>query len=173
MRLKVFDLFVKCVAYFFVMVWAGSILAAQEKICGNTRALFQCQVHGGKNLALCSNYVDGELAGIQYRFGREKKKELVFPASIFDFKEFKSNHFIRYQVDYKRVKFFVGPYLYSIYSDYEGEDAGAAAKSAGVIISNSSEGPDVQLPCVQIYVDKLNEIIPHVECDVDDALGCK
>jgi hypothetical protein len=172
MQSRVTDFFVKSTALFLAIFWSGQVLAVQEKICDNERAIFQCEVRGGKNLALCPNYVDGELTGIQYRFGREENKELVFPLSGFDFKKFRSNHFVRYQVDYKRVKFLNGSYLYSIYSNYDGANIGEVSRDAGIIISNSSETPEIQISCAHIYIDNLKELIPYIACDANDALGC-
>ncbi|MBD8192073.1 hypothetical protein IFR35_06755 [Pseudomonas fluorescens] len=166
------DFGVKGATFFSAMLWAGLILAAQENICDNEKALFQCQVRGGKNLALCPEYVDGEMTGIQYRFGREVHKELVFPNSSFDFKSFKSNHFTRYQIDYKRIKFSIGTYVYSLYSDYDGETPEGAARRAGVVVSNSSETTDIQIPCTTIYIDNFGDVFPHLKCDIVDALGC-
>ena len=68
----------------------------------------------------------------------------------FDFKKFRSNHFVCYQVDYKRVKFLNGSYLYSIYSNYDGANIGEASLDAGIIISNSSEAPEIQISCAHI-----------------------
>jgi hypothetical protein len=173
MHSNLFEFTFKGATFFFAMLWAGLALAAQENICDNEKALFQCQVRGGKNLALCPSYVGGQLTGIQYRFGREVNKELVFPNSNFDFKSFKSNHFVRYQTDYKKINFSIGTYIYSLYSDYDGENPEGAVRSGGVVVSNSSEIPDIQISCTTIYIDNLEDIFPHVECDVVDALGCQ
>ncbi|WP_288855685.1 hypothetical protein [uncultured Pseudomonas sp.] len=172
MRLNRSDFFIRqtiCALSFFLM---GSTFASQIEVCKSAPALFYCKVSGGKDLAICPSYIDGELAGIQYRFGQEGKKGLVFPGSGFGFKEFKSNHFFRYQVDYKLLKFSVGSYVYSLYSNYDGEDVEGAVRSAGVVVSSLSGSPDVRIPCVKIYVDKLEEVMSHVECDVSDAMGC-
>ncbi|WP_137200531.1 MULTISPECIES: hypothetical protein [Pseudomonas] len=172
MRLKVCNLFVKVLVCFYAVLWTGPIWAMPEKICDEGVALFQCKVGGGRDLALCPSYIDGALAGVQYRFGREKNIELVFPEAGFAFDAFKSNHFVRYQVDYKVIKFYIGSYVYGLYSNYDGEDVGGVARSAGVVVSDTSKGSAVQVSCEKIYVDDLEEVIPHLECDVDDALGC-
>ncbi|NMX66889.1 hypothetical protein HBO15_05955 [Pseudomonas sp. WS 5111] len=171
-RLSASGFLVENVVFFFAMLWAGPIWAMPEKICDGGVALFQCQVDGGRYLALCPNYVDGALAGVQYRFGREKNIELVFPEAGFVFDAFKSNHFVRYQVDYKVIKFQIGSYVYGLYSNYDGEGVGSGARSAGVVVSDTSKGSAVQVSCEKIYVDDLEKVIPHLECDVDDALGC-
>lgn len=163
---------VKNVACVFTMFWAAPIWAVPEKICDGGVALFQCQVGGGRDLALCPGYVDGALAGVQYRFGREKNIELVFPEAGFVFDAFKSNHFVRYQVDYKVIKFHIGSYVYGLYSNYDGEGVGSGARSAGVVVSDASKDSAMQVSCEKIYVDDLEKVIPHLECDVDDALGC-
>lgn len=173
MRLNVSEFFVRCLACIFAVFWVSSIWASQEKVCGNERALFHCAVSGDKDMAMCPRYVGGELAGVQYQFGRKGKKELVYPESGFDFKAFRSNHFVRYQVDYKSIKFAIGSYTYSLYSNYDGESVDGVAKSAGVVISNSSGVQDVQVPCEKIYVDELEQVIPRVECDANDAMGCR
>lgn len=151
MRLNLFDFLVKSATCFFAALCTGLALADQEQICDGQRTLFQCQVSGGKNVALCSDYVDGELSGIQYRFGRKTKKELVFPAIGFDFISFKYNHFIRYQTDYKRIKFSIGTYTYSLYNDYDDEKHKDRMRSAGILISSAPEVSDIELPCIYIY----------------------
>lgn len=160
------------IAFVFISLWIGSTFASQKKLCDKAHALFQCEVYSGKNFALCPIYADEKLTGIQYRFGQEENTELVYPNSGFDFKSFKSNYFSRYQVEYKRIKFSVGTYTYSLYSDYDGEATEGAERSAGVTVSNSSGAPDIQIPCTTIYTDNLKRIFPHVECDITDALGC-
>lgn len=170
--LKCVWLFIKRIVCFFAVFWAGQIWAVPEKICDDRVTLFQCQVAGGKYLALCPSYIDGALAGVQYRFGREKNVELVFPDAGFAFDAFKSNHFVRYHVDYKVIKFHIGSYVYGLYSNYDGEGVGKGARSAGIVVSDASKGSAVQVSCEKIYVDDLEKVIPHLECDVDDALGC-
>ncbi len=172
MRLRVSGFLVKNVIFVFAIFWAGPIWAMPERICDGEGALFQCQVGGGKDLALCPSYINGALAGVQYRFGREKNIELVFPATGFVFNAFKSNHFVRYQVDYKVIKFHIGSYVYGLYSNYDGEGVGRGTRSAGVVVSDTSKDSAVQMSCEKVYVDDLEKVIPYLECDVDDALGC-
>ncbi|NMY01560.1 hypothetical protein HBO12_01245 [Pseudomonas sp. WS 5059] len=172
MRLKAYDLFVKALFCFYSMLWTGPVWAMPEKICDGGAALFQCQVGGGRDLALCPNYIDGALSGVQYRFGREKNIELAFPEEGFVFDAFKSNHFVRYQADYKLIKFNIGSYVYGLYSNYDGEGVGGGARSAGVVVFDTSKNSAAQVSCGKIYVDDLEKVISHLECDVDDALGC-
>ena len=173
MHSRLINFFIRSAACAFATFCADSTLATEEKICGDQRPLFQCQVQGGKNLALCSSYIDGELNGIQYRFGRETKKELIFPASGFDLISFTSNHFTRFRTDYRRIKFSIDNYTYSIYSDYDGENLEDPVSAGGVVIFSSAEASPIQLPCTHLYIDKLNEILPHLKCDTSDALGCQ
>ncbi|WJN49507.1 hypothetical protein [Pseudomonas asiatica] len=156
----------------FVVFWAGPIESAPGRICGGEHTLFQCSVRGGE-VALCSNYIDGELSGVQFRFVREGGEGFMFPDSGFSFDSFKSNHFFRYQVDYKLVKFSVGSHIYSLYSNYDGGDGGGGQKNAGVLISDSSGKAVDEMPCLQIVADNLGEAILRMKCDMDDALGCK
>lgn len=173
MRSNNFESCAKYMTCFFFMLWISFASAAREKICDSEQAVFQCEVLGGKNIALCPIYISGDLIGVQYRFGREGQNELVYPVSDFDFKKYQSNHFVRYLTDYKRIKFFIGAYTYSLYSNYDGEKGESMAREAGVTVSNSSGIPDVQIPCTEIYSNNLEGIISRMECDTYDALGCR
>jgi len=173
MSLRVSEFIVVGAACSFVVFWAGPIYAAPERTCGGERTLFQCSVRGGGEVALCSRYIGGELSGVQYRFAREGGKGFIFPDSGFSFDDFKANHFLRYQVDYKLIKFSVGSYIYSLYSNYDGEGGEGGQKNAGVLISDPSGKTVDEMPCVQIVSDNLGEVIHRVKCDIDDALGCK
>ncbi|NWE04229.1 MULTISPECIES: hypothetical protein [Pseudomonas] len=145
--LKCVWLFVKSIVFFFAVFWIDPIWAEPGKICDDEVALFQCQVAGGKDLTVCPSYIDGALAGVQYRFGREKNIELVFPDAGFAFDAFKSNHFVRYQVDYKVIKFHIGSYVYGLYSNYDGEGVEKGARSAGIVVSDAYKGSAVQVSC--------------------------
>lgn len=54
--------------------------------------------------------------------------EIVFPEADFAFDAFKSNHFVRYQIDYKVVKFCIDYYMYGLYRKYDGEGVGRGRK---------------------------------------------
>jgi hypothetical protein len=162
--------------FLIIVLMAGLVsnlaFASQEKMCGSEEPVFQCEMKSGKNLALCPRYVEGKLSGVQYKFGHADKNDLTFPSTGFDFDSFKSNHYVRYQVDYKRIKFSIGIYTYTIYSDYDGGDGSLESNTSGVTISKSNGAADVQVPCTKVYSNKLQVLISKVKCDSDDALGC-
>ena len=159
-------------AYVFLVLWSFCSWGAQEEMCESEVAIFQCEMRGGKNLALCPEYVDGDLSGIQYRFGKKNNKEMIFPSNGFGFEGFTFNHYFRYQVSYAKLSFAVESYKYEIYSNYDGEAFGGGKKSAGVVVSKKLEMKEVQMSCRKIYIDNLKEVAPYVICDKDDALGC-
>lgn len=147
------------------------VQAAQEKICSG-QPVFQCEVKGGKNIALCGNYNKTELVGVQYVFGRSSKKELIFPGGGANLGGFKSNHYFRYQVDYKAVKFSVGSYSYELYSNYNGEDKESQGKTAGINVAKQGSAKSTEIQCTQVYVDDLKNVVGKLKCDDEDALGC-
>ncbi|WP_154660638.1 hypothetical protein [Pseudomonas cremoricolorata] len=123
-------------------------------------------------LALCASYQGDALEGLQYRFARNGTTELEFPKARFSLREFKANHYVRFQTDYSLIKFSSGAYTYGIYSNYDGEAGQADARSAGVAVSNASDVEVANKRCARIEVDELQEVIPQLACDPDDALGC-
>lgn len=159
---------------FFIMLilYATSAWASKEDMCGTEKVIFQCEVRNGKNLALCSKYTNGVLSGIQYRFERESRKEMIFPADGFGFRGFRFNYYFRYQVSYRDLAFSVGSYKYRVYSNFDGEEKGLVNNSAGVVVSGLADSNSVKVPCEIVYIDKLGEVAPYVACDKDGALGC-
>lgn len=160
-------------ACMFLLLWSFCSWGAQEKMCESAVAIFQCEMRGGKNLALCPEYVDGDLSGIQYRFGKKNNKEMIFPSNGFGFEGFTFNHYFRYQVSYAKLSFSVGNYKYEIYSNYDGEAFGEGRENAGVVVSKTPEMKDVQMSCIKIHIDNLKKVAPYVTCDKGDALGCE
>lgn len=158
--------------YLSLLSWAVPSMASQENICAGKKPIFYCEVASGANVALCPKYTGNELIGIQYGFVRGGKEELMYPYDDFDLDSFQANHFSRYQVDYKAVRFSIGRYRYSVYSNYDAEDVDGASVSAGVAVFNSEKKMEVQMPCARIYVNRLEEVIPLLQCDNDDAMGC-
>lgn len=150
----------------------GLVLAAPATVCGEGRAVFQCEVAGGGALALCGNYQGDTLQGLQYRFARNGKTELEFPKAGFSLTDFKANHYVRYQVDYSLITFSSAGYIYGVYSNYDGEAGEADARTAGVAVTNASEVEVANKRCAKVEVDKLQDVIPQLACDPDDALGC-
>lgn len=159
---------------FFVMfmLCATSAGASKEDMCGNEKVVFQCEVREWKNLAVCSKYANDVLSGIQYRFGRASRKEIIFPADGFGFKGFTFNYYFRYQVSYRELAFSVGSYKYGVYSHFDGEEKGVVKTSAGVVVSDATDSKLVQVPCEVVYIDNLREVAPYVACDKDGAFGC-
>lgn len=159
---------------FFVMLMlcATSAGASKEDMCGTEKVVFQCEVREGKNLAVCSKYANDVLSGIQYRFGRASRKEMIFPADGFGFKGFTFNYYFRYQVSYRELAFSVGSYKYGVYSHFDGEEKGVVKTSAGVVVSDATDSKLVQVPCEVVYIDNLREVAPYVACDKNGAFGC-
>lgn len=94
--------------YFFVVPWAGAAPAGWVDVCIGGGASFQCQIEGGGVVALCSQYAGGQLIGVQYRFSDGKGGGVIYPVSGYTLEGFKYNHFIRYQTEYKLIKFSMG-----------------------------------------------------------------
>ncbi len=154
---------------FFLVPWAGAAPAGWVDVCMGGSASFQCRVEGGGVVALCSKYAGGELIGVQYRFSDGKGGGVTYPVSGFALQGFKYNHFIRYQTEYKLIKFSVGGRVYGLYSNYDGQ----AGEGAGVVVSDLAGKQVSELQCGRVDVDDLEGVSHGLKCDARDALGCK
>lgn len=138
-------------------------------------AVFQCELKSGKSLALCAARDSvGEIKGLQYRFGREGKVELVYP-SVMDssLEKFTVNHYVRYRVDYVRVAFDSGPYNYSVVRNVDEVDDQKPRVGAGVtVIKRAGDAKEINLACARIIKDDLPVLFNKLPCDSGDALGC-
>lgn len=154
--------------YFFVVPWAGAAPAGWVDVCIGGGASFQCQIEGGGVVALCSQYAGGQLIGVQYRFSDGKGGGVIYPVSGYTLEGFKYNHFIRYQTEYKLIKFSMGGGVYSLYSNYDGQ----AGEGAGVVVSDLAGKQVSELQCGRVDVNNLEDVIYELKCDAGDALGC-
>ncbi|WP_312934315.1 hypothetical protein [Pseudomonas sp.] len=146
--------------------------AAPADVCGDARAVLQCEVAGDGALAVCGSFQGDTLQGLQYRFARKGVTELEYPNAGFSLKDFNANHYVRYQVDYSLIKFTSAGYTYGVYSNYDGEADEARVHTAGVAVTNAAGVEVANKRCTKVLVDDLQQVIPHLTCDPDDAVGC-
>jgi hypothetical protein len=104
-------------------MFVGYALAGNPSPCPQGTVVFQCDAQGGKQIVMCASHdARGDLQGLQYRYGRPDSPELVYPKRLEQsLAPFKGNHYFRAQTDYAQVSFTRGPYVYSVYSNYDGE----------------------------------------------------
>lgn len=153
---------------------ANHAVAARAGLCTDSVAVFECEASGGKQIALCGAYNPaGELTALQYRYGRGPRPELIYPAELSgSLVKFTSNHYLRYQTDYSQISFRNGPYAYSVYSNYDGEESPGSPKTAGVTVVTQAGAPVADISCKTIRKDAIQSITSKVTCDADQALGC-
>lgn len=108
-------------------------------------------------------FVDGNI--LSYEFSKDDKTELSYHSLGDGFSGFSHNYYYRYQTEYGKVSFSKGKYKYSIFSNYEGNE-----EMSGVIVTISGKGYNI--PCRKIITNKLVDLIPLLQCDKEDALGC-
>ena len=108
-------------------------------------------------------FVDGNI--LNYEFSKGDKTELSYHSLGDDFSGFSHNYYYRYQTEYGKVSFSKGKYKYSIFSNYEGNE-----EMSGVIVTISEK--EYNIPCRKIIKNKLVDLIPLLQCDKEDALGC-
>lgn len=148
------------------------VVAAPDASCGDARPVFACELKGGGTLALCAQPLQGPLTGLQYRFARHGRTELEYPRGGYSLKDFKANHYTRYQVDHQQIRFTSGTYSYNVYSRYEGDGGQGEVNIAGVAVLDSSDRTVADKQCARVTVDQFSEVLDQVPCDPDDALGC-
>lgn len=102
---------------------------------------------------------------LNYEFSKGDKTELSYHSLGGGFSGFSHNYYYRYQTEYGKVSFSKGKYKYSIFSHYEGNE-----EMSGVIVTISEK--EYNIPCRKKIINKLVELIPLLQCDKEDALGC-
>lgn len=108
-------------------------------------------------------FVDGNI--LNYEFSKDDKTELSYHSLGDGFSGFSHNYYYRYQTEYGKVSFSKGKYKYSIFSNYEGNE-----EMSGVIVTISEI--EYNIPCRKTITNKLVDLIPLLQCDKEDALGC-
>lgn len=108
-------------------------------------------------------FVDGNI--LSYEFSKGDKTELSYHSLGDGFSGFSHNYYYRYQTEYGKVSFSKGKYKYSIFSNYEGNE-----EVSGVIVTISEK--EYNIPCRKKITNKLVDLIPLLQCDKEDALGC-
>lgn len=108
-------------------------------------------------------FVDGNI--LSYEFSKGDKTELSYHSLGDGFSGFSHNYYYRYQTEYGKVSFSKGKYRYSIFSNYEGNE-----EISGVIVTISEK--EYNIPCRKKITNKLVDLIPLLQCDKEDALGC-
>lgn len=108
-------------------------------------------------------FVDGII--LSYEFSKGDKTELSYHSLGDGFSGFSHNYYYRYQTEYGKVSFSKGKYKYSVFSNYEGNE-----EMSGVIVTISEK--EYNIPCRKVITNKLVDLIPLLQCDKEDALGC-
>lgn len=108
-------------------------------------------------------FVDGNI--LNYEFSKGDKTELSYHSLGDGFSGFSHNYYYRYQTEYGMVSFSKGKYKYSIFSNYEENE-----EMSGVIVTISEK--EYNIPCRKTIANKLVDLIPLLQCDKEDALGC-
>ncbi|MBA2073372.1 hypothetical protein [Aeromonas veronii] len=108
-------------------------------------------------------FVDGNI--LNYEFSKGDKTELSYHSLGDGFSGFSHNYYYRYQTEYGKVSFSKGKYKYSVFSNYEGNE-----EMSGVIVTISEK--EYNIPCRKTITNKLVDLIPLLQCDKEDALGC-
>ncbi|RAJ06087.1 hypothetical protein [Aeromonas salmonicida] len=102
---------------------------------------------------------------LNYEFSKGDKTELSYHSLGDGFSGFSHNYYYRYQTEYGKVSFSKGKYKYSVFSHYEGNE-----EMSGVIVTISEK--EYNIPCRKKIINKLVDLIPLLQCDKEDALGC-
>ncbi|MFM5442019.1 hypothetical protein ACET9K_21520 [Aeromonas enteropelogenes] len=108
-------------------------------------------------------FIDGNI--LSYEFSKGDKTELSYHSLGDGFSGFSHNYYYRYQTEYGKVSFSKGKYKYSVFSNYEGNE-----EMSGVIVTISEK--EYNIPCRKVITNKLVDLIPLLQCDKEDALGC-
>lgn len=108
-------------------------------------------------------FVDGII--LSYEFSKGDKTELSYHSLGDGFSGFSHNYYYRYQTEYGKVSFSKGKYKYSVFSNYEENE-----EMSGVIVTISEK--EYNIPCRKVITNKLVDLIPLLQCDKEDALGC-
>lgn len=108
-------------------------------------------------------FVDGNI--LSYEFSKGDKTEFSYHSLGDGFSGFSHNYYYRYQTEYGKVSFSKGKYKYSVFSNYEGNE-----EMSGVIVTISEK--EYNIPCRKVITNKLVDLIPLLQCDKEDALGC-
>ncbi|WP_421241206.1 hypothetical protein [Aeromonas enteropelogenes] len=108
-------------------------------------------------------FVDGII--LSYEFSKGDKTECSYHSLGDGFSGFSHNYYYRYQTEYGKVSFSKGKYKYSVFSNYEGNE-----EMSGVIVTISEK--EYNIPCRKVITNKLVDLIPLLQCDKEDALGC-
>ncbi|MGY6037382.1 hypothetical protein [Aeromonas sp. AE23HZ002T15] len=135
------------------------LLLTSTSSYGNEVVYFFCETDKGD----VKLFVDGNR--LSYEFSNGDKTELSYHSLGDGFSGFSHNYYYRYQAEYGKVSFSKGKYKYSVFSNYEGNE-----EMSGVIVTISEK--EYNIPCRKIITNKLVDLIPLLQCDKEDALGC-
>jgi hypothetical protein len=103
---------------------SSKVFALDVSLCGkNDKIFFSCTISNGKKLSLCGVKDKGsDKYSIFYRYGKSGHVEMKHPSnSIGGNGLFTYVNYHRYQVEYSRIYFKNGNYLYAIYQNHDGE----------------------------------------------------
>lgn len=140
--------------YIFMLLYLIS-----ASLYSSENVYFSCETDKGD----VKLFVDGNI--LSYEFSKGDKTELSYHSLGDGFSGFSHNYYYRYQTEYGKVSFSKGKYKYSIFSNYEGNE-----EMSGVIVTISEK--EYNIPCRKKITNKLVDLIPLLQCDKEDALGC-
>lgn len=156
-----------------LLLFCSVVKASEQKLCDERSIpIFQCEVSNGKNVALCADYDQlGELASLQYRFGKTNNLELVYPTTTgSSIEHFRFNHYFRSGVEYVKVSFLSGFFKYGLFKNSD-ENEAENSNSGIEVIDERDRTSEIQILCRKVFEDTL-QTLSSLSCDEDDALGC-
>jgi len=140
----------------------GSAAAASGLCAPQETTYFQCSAGKGRSINLCG---PGEGA-VQYRFGRNGKVELAFPADAREgAKALRLAHYFRAQTDRYEVRFENGGVEYVLFDYQEGK-----RRDAGVHVTGT-DGKERDVACSGPIKSRLPDLQGVLRCDAESALN--
>jgi len=160
----------KRVLLIITMLFAQTVAAGSSLCADNEKTYFSCSAGPERKLAsLCgSKSLQRPNSYLQYRFGTQKKLELVFPDDKKNsLVKFDYYHYFRFQTDRTYISFINKGTSYTIFTDYDGE-SGTPTQQSGVTVAKSKK---VRFVCKGKVTNSLSSLEGAIPCDKSDPLN--
>lgn len=159
---------------FFVLI--GIALSSRastldNSLCeNNSKIFFSCTVSNGKKMSLCGiEKQHSDKYSVFYRYGQSGHIEMAYPSNPTESNNlFTYVSYHRYQVEYSRIYFKNGGYLYTIYRDYDGGES--KKYHAGVVVKNIVTEKQTDFQCSIIHENNMFEVFDFLTLAEDPEL---
>lgn len=105
---------------------------------------------------------------LNYEMSNQNGNKFQYSSKISRHSGFLYNHYSRFQTNYFNINFIHGGYKYTVFSNQEN-----GSSMRGVSVIDMKTKKEYVYNCNDYKIDKLSDLAKKLQCDTDNALGCK